>query len=386
MKEKLVIQNFGPIRDIELNNIQRFLILIGESGSGKSTILKVLSLCRWIYKQQNIRAYLHNANVTRSPFRHNINGYLNTSGLLEYVKKGSLIKYERDGVSICIEGELQKRAKLTVTEPAIPQLCWEKVCFIAEKRNTLPDLIATRTSEKYAGYYVMELFREFKRAQEYIKEMKLSSVDVRFRLEKKNGNEKWKIENLVENAETFSIDFEDASSGIQSSAPVDMLLNYFSQYYDIVSAMNTSVVEYLGASDSLKNFRPDINVGEVQNRCVDLMIEEPEMCLFPNNQIRFISSLIQHTFADNSAFVIRTAITTHSPYILNYMNLLFKAYDKGQKINEVNLSYDDIDVYAVKNGGVLNLKVKNAHLVNPEYLAQPIDEIYDMYELLNKKD
>mgnify|MGYP006390664803 FL=1 len=190
----------------------------------------------------------------------------------------------------------------------------------------------------------------------------------------------------MENAETFSIDFEDASSGIQSSAPVDMLLNYFSQYYDIVSAMNTSVVEYLGASDSLKNFRHDINVGEVQNRCVDLMIEEPEMCLFPNNQIRFISSLIQHTFADNSAFVIRTAITTHSPYILNYMNLLFKAYDKGQKINEVNLSYDDIDVYAVKNGGVLNLKVKNAHLVNPEYLAQPIDEIYDMYELLNKKD
>ena len=83
MKEKLVIQNFGPIRDIELNNIQRFLILIGESGSGKSTILKVLSLCRWIYKQQNIRAYLHNANVTRSPFRHNINGYLNTSGLIE---------------------------------------------------------------------------------------------------------------------------------------------------------------------------------------------------------------------------------------------------------------------------------------------------------------
>ena len=62
MKEELVIQNFGPIRDIKLDNIQRLLILIGESGSGKSTILKVLSLCRWIYKQQNIRAYLHNAN------------------------------------------------------------------------------------------------------------------------------------------------------------------------------------------------------------------------------------------------------------------------------------------------------------------------------------
>ena len=44
MNEYLRIQNFGPIVDIELDEIVPLTILIGESGSGKSTIMKVLSL------------------------------------------------------------------------------------------------------------------------------------------------------------------------------------------------------------------------------------------------------------------------------------------------------------------------------------------------------
>ena len=58
MAEKLVIQNFGALKEAKLNDIGQVLFLIGESGSGKSTILKVLSMCRWIYKQQNIYSYL----------------------------------------------------------------------------------------------------------------------------------------------------------------------------------------------------------------------------------------------------------------------------------------------------------------------------------------
>ena len=42
MSEYLRIRNFGPIEEIEINNIPSLTILIGESGSGKSTIMKVL--------------------------------------------------------------------------------------------------------------------------------------------------------------------------------------------------------------------------------------------------------------------------------------------------------------------------------------------------------
>ena len=45
-KEKLIIRNFGPIKDVELD-LGRFTILIGEQATGKSTVAKVLAVCRY---------------------------------------------------------------------------------------------------------------------------------------------------------------------------------------------------------------------------------------------------------------------------------------------------------------------------------------------------
>jgi len=55
MKESIGIRNFGPIKDIN-EEVRAFTVLIGESGNGKSTLMEVLSLFRWIYKMQNIRS------------------------------------------------------------------------------------------------------------------------------------------------------------------------------------------------------------------------------------------------------------------------------------------------------------------------------------------
>ncbi len=41
MNEYLYIENFGPIVEVELKDIRPFTIFIGESGSGKSTVMKV---------------------------------------------------------------------------------------------------------------------------------------------------------------------------------------------------------------------------------------------------------------------------------------------------------------------------------------------------------
>lgn len=48
--ESIYIRNFGPITEVELNDIHSLLVLIGSSGSGKSTVLKLLSIFRWLYK------------------------------------------------------------------------------------------------------------------------------------------------------------------------------------------------------------------------------------------------------------------------------------------------------------------------------------------------
>lgn len=383
MAESLIIKNFGPIKNVGLNDIQQFLVLVGESGSGKSTILKVLSMCRWIFKQQNIRGYLHDAGISRSPFSHNVNSYLNSTGIQDFIREGSEILFERDGVIIAIVGKSQGLASMTVSEPRKEELCLEKICFITEKRNALPDLLCTRLSEKTAGFYLRQLFEDFKVAKNFIDELNLSAVDARLHLEKNNGNEIWKIENREGAEEQFSIHLEDASSGIQSSVPLDMLVEYYTTYYDLKSAMNNAVVKFLANADALKDFRPTLNVGEIQTKCIDLMIEEPEMCLYPSNQIRLINSLIARTMMDEHPYVVRTAITTHSPYLLNYLNLLFKAYDKEARVSGVNLCYDSVDVYAVENGELRDLKVKNAHLIDPSYLSEPIDEIYNQYDQLD---
>lgn len=382
MAETLKIKNFGPIKEATLDNIGQFLVLVGESGSGKSTILKVLSMCRWIYKQQNIRCYLHDAGISRSPFSHNVNSYLNSTGIQDFVRKESEIVFERDGVTITIIGKEQGVASMSVTEPTREELCLEKVCFVSEKRNALPDLLSSRLGDRSIGFYLGQLFEDFKVAKKYISDLSLSAVDVRMRLEKKNGNEVWMIENAEGSTDKFSIHLEDASSGIQSSASLDMLLHYYTHYYDLNSSMNNAVVKYLANADAFKDFRPTLNVGEIGIRCIDMMIEEPEMCLYPNNQVRLLNQIIRSTMMSEYDYVIRTAITTHSPYLLNYLNLLFKAFDKQRNVDGVWLDYEVVDVYAMEDGVLRNLKIKNAHLIDPAYLSQPLDKMFDRYEAL----
>ena len=69
MKESIRINNVGPLKAIELEDIKPLTVLIGESGSGKSTLMKIIVLMRYVYKMLNIRCYLKNAGVSKSPFK-----------------------------------------------------------------------------------------------------------------------------------------------------------------------------------------------------------------------------------------------------------------------------------------------------------------------------
>ena len=68
MKESIIIKNLGPFHII-IEDIKPLSILIGSSGSGKSLLMKTISMMRYIYKRVNIRSYLINSGLKRSPFR-----------------------------------------------------------------------------------------------------------------------------------------------------------------------------------------------------------------------------------------------------------------------------------------------------------------------------
>ena len=46
MKERLIIKNFGPIKEADLT-FGRFNVLIGEQATGKSTVAKLMCMCRF---------------------------------------------------------------------------------------------------------------------------------------------------------------------------------------------------------------------------------------------------------------------------------------------------------------------------------------------------
>ena len=60
MKESIIIKNFGPLKEVEIDDIKPLTVFIGKSAGGKSIIMKVIVLMRYIYKMVNIRSYLKN--------------------------------------------------------------------------------------------------------------------------------------------------------------------------------------------------------------------------------------------------------------------------------------------------------------------------------------
>ena len=66
----------GAIKEVKLDEIKPLTIFVGATATGKSTIMKVILLMRYIYKMVNIRSYLKNAKIAKSPFRLHLKSLL----------------------------------------------------------------------------------------------------------------------------------------------------------------------------------------------------------------------------------------------------------------------------------------------------------------------
>ena len=65
MENKIVIQNFGPVKEAQINLNKNFQIFIGAQASGKSTICKV------VYFVQKIRDYTLDYLMDAAQFTQN---------------------------------------------------------------------------------------------------------------------------------------------------------------------------------------------------------------------------------------------------------------------------------------------------------------------------
>ncbi|MCW3105955.1 MAG: hypothetical protein JWQ09_461 [Segetibacter sp.] len=384
MIESIIIKNLGPIKDINIESFKPFTVLIGESGSGKSTLMKVIALFRWIYKMHNIRSYLKHSNISKSPFRFRMETYLKNCGFEQFVKADTEIIYSTkfsSGNTYRIEF-IKNKLSGTANNELVKEedIYFNKISFISETRNIISlwsDKGASFTGG-YLGFYFHEVYRDFDIASENLKELELDFLKLKLTVRKTSLGKKYTIQSS--NKENFEIDFKNSSSGTQTSVPISLIAQYFSKKFNFEEAFNRSVLNYLSNTDNLTDFKAIKNLSEI-NKKIFIHIEEPELSLFPDAQCQLINDLVNKCFITNINS-IQLFLSTHSPYIINHLNLLIKAFDKDILIEGAKVNYDNLAVYQVIEGRLQDLIAQNERLVNTNPLSDTINNIYDQYNAL----
>jgi len=215
-------------------------------------------------------------------------------------------------------------------------------------------------------------------ALEALKEMELKFLNIKFAIKRTHSGKRYSVQSTSNS--TFDIDFKNSSSGIQNSVPISLIAQYFSKNFSFEDAFNRSVLSYLSSTNDLTNFKAIKNLSEI-NKKIFIHIEEPELSLYPDAQNKLISDLINKCFITN-ANPIELFLSTHSPYVINHLNLLIKAFDKDKPVDGAKINYDNLAVYQVVEGKLENLIVQNQRLVNTNPLSDTINATYNQYNAL----
>lgn len=385
MKESIIIKNFGPLKEVEIDDIKPLTVFIGKSAGGKSIIMKVIVLMRYIYKMVNIRSYLKNAKITRSPFKLRFNSLLH-DGLKGMITAQTEIYY-----TVEINGNkytLKYTNRGLQSDINIPDkdLIFFKEAYVSGMRSLIPIWASKAVSVKgeNLGFFFHETFNDFNDATDVIKEQKLEYLNLKMKVRKSGNRPKlFTIESLQNDA--VPIELRYASSGIQTSAPLVAIVHYFAQEFSFKDAFQRSVLNYLYKQDLLTKFTLGINRNKL-GKYVHIHIEEVELSLAPEDQRAFMSNLVEEVFHKNKKDrKLGLMVSTHSPYIVNHLNVLLRAgYFEKARENYPFLEKDDIAVYRVNEGKIISLMATDndtgEYVINALDMSDTMERIFEEYE------
>ena len=389
MKESIIIKNFGPLKEVEIDDIKPLTVFIGKSAGGKSIIMKVIVLMRYIYKMVNIRSYLKNAKITSSPFKLRFNSLLH-DGLKGMITAQTEIYY-----TVEINGNkytLKYTNRGLQSDINIPDkdLIFFKEAYVSGMRSLIPIWASKAVSVKgeNLGFFFHETFNDFNDATDVIKEQKLEYLNLKMKVRKSGNRPKlFTIESLQNDA--VPIELRYASSGIQTSAPLVAIVHYFAQEFSFKDAFQRSVLNYLYKQDLLTKFTPGINRNKL-GKYVHIHIEEVELSLAPEDQRAFMSNLVEEVFHKNKKDrKLGLMVSTHSPYIVNHLNVLLRAgYFEKARENYPFLEKDDIAVYRVNEGKIISLMATDndtgEYVINALDMSDTMERIFEEYESMEE--
>lgn len=377
------------MKEVETDDIKPLTVFIGKSAGGKSIIMKVIVLMRYIYKMVNIRSYLKNAKITRSPFKLRFNSLLH-DGLKGMITAQTEIYY-----TVEINGNkytLKYTNRGLQSDINIPDkdLIFFKEAYVSGMRSLIPIWASKAVSVKgeNLGFFFHETFNDFNDATDVIKEQKLEYLNLKMKVRKSGNRPKlFTIESLQNDA--VPIELRYASSGIQTSAPLVAIVHYFAQEFSFKDAFQRSVLNYLYKQDLLTKFTPGINRNKL-GKYVHIHIEEVELSLAPEDQRAFMSNLVEEVFHKNKKDrKLGLMVSTHSPYIVNHLNVLLRAgYFEKARENYPFLEKDDIAVYRVNEGKIISLMATDndtgEYVINALDMSDTMERIFEEYESMEE--
>lgn len=388
IKEFLRVKNVGALSDIERFELKPLTVLIGSSASGKSTLMKIIALMRYIYKRVNIKAYLKNSNIDGAIFYIRFQDLLK-DGMKNLVDKHSEIEYtvlvnNREYILSYKNGKLE-------TPAAIPNedLIFLKDAWVSEMRSVIPVWASRGALVKGSsfGFYFDETFSDFDEATDVVKNIDLDYLDMKLEVVKGGNNQKKYLVSPKNNAyPAFELKF--ASSGTQTTAPMITLLKYFASEFSFKEAMRRSIIMMLFEKDLTEKYHPGIELANLP-KYVFMHAEEPELSLDPRSQRRLVNTITKYAFheKDNDR-EMSLVLATHSPYIINHLNVLLRASytEKGRNLLPFVLP-KNVAAYKVSEGSLINLMAtdeeSNQDVINTLDLSEIMEDIYNDYEALS---
>lgn len=412
----LVIRNIGPIKEADLE-LKRFNFIIGPQSSGKSTVAKILSTCCWIEKEVTTTMN-EKAIGDADSFVSLMEDF---HKMIDYFDDDSEIEYDTDVISISLKGkEFQIRLK---NQDLYRR---DKICYIPSERNavTLPELQGFEFGQTNLRSFLFDWYN----AREFYGEDNKSDIlnlGVRYYYDPSEQKYKDRIEHV--NGKTYKIPLGSASSGLQSVVPLQIMMQYYTNQYFNTFAEKTSFdsdiktrmiqdrvidkyvlsVVYPGfdpknRNELIKEQNVRIHEGNPEARALlekyrqelerltvpvrtSFIVEEPEQNLYPFTQIDLLEAIVAQCSDERGH---GCTITTHSPFILNYLNVLIERFNKSIS-NQVKLNPEELGVYGVSEGRLTDLMQQNVKTgeksVNAEDLVEAMRAMYQEYREIKMK-